>query len=85
MTKEETASYIEHHLTIAGRQNALFSDDAVELIHLTSRTAPLGQQHRLAVPHRGHHRDARDRVTTSPLSVRQQRPAGHRPSAATAA
>ncbi|MDX3639830.1 hypothetical protein [Streptomyces sp. MB09-02B] len=40
MTKEETASYITHHLTIAGRQDTLFSDDAVELIHLTSRGLP---------------------------------------------
>ncbi|MFG3042246.1 hypothetical protein ACGFYZ_35655 [Streptomyces sp. NPDC048330] len=40
MTKEETSSYIKHHLTIAGRQDTLFSDDAVELIHLTSRGLP---------------------------------------------
>ncbi|MET8747865.1 hypothetical protein [Streptomyces sp. NPDC004728] len=40
MTKEETASYIKHHLTIASRQETLFSDDAVELIHLTSRGLP---------------------------------------------
>ncbi|MDX3234001.1 hypothetical protein [Streptomyces sp. ME19-01-6] len=40
MTKKETASYIKHHLTIAGRQDTLFSDDAVELIHLTSRGLP---------------------------------------------
>lgn len=40
MTKEETANYIEHHLTIAGRQETLLSDDAVELIHLTSRGLP---------------------------------------------
>ncbi|MFE4874041.1 hypothetical protein [Streptomyces sp. NPDC056682] len=37
MTREETASYIKHHLTIAGRSDPLFSDDAVELIHLTGR------------------------------------------------
>jgi type II secretory pathway predicted ATPase ExeA len=40
MTKEETASYIKHHLTIAGRSDPLFSDDAVDLIHLTSRGLP---------------------------------------------
>ncbi|MFB7089167.1 hypothetical protein [Streptomyces sp. NPDC056296] len=40
MTKEETASYIKHHITIAGRGDTLFSDDAVELIHLTSRGLP---------------------------------------------
>ncbi|MCX5130001.1 ExeA family protein [Streptomyces sp. NBC_00347] len=40
MSKDETASYIKHHLTIAGRQDTLFSDDAVELIHLTSRGLP---------------------------------------------
>ncbi|MFJ3175373.1 hypothetical protein ACIPJK_31975 [Streptomyces roseus] len=40
MTKEETSSYIKHHLTIAGREDTLFFDDAVELIHLTSRGLP---------------------------------------------
>ncbi|MEU8852777.1 hypothetical protein AB0C70_42695 [Streptomyces sp. NPDC048564] len=40
MTKEETAGYIKHHLTISGRSAPLFSDDAVELIHLTSRDLP---------------------------------------------
>ncbi len=40
MTKEETVSYIKHHLTIAGRSDPLFSDDAVDLIHLTSRGLP---------------------------------------------
>ncbi|MFF4551258.1 hypothetical protein [Streptomyces sp. NPDC001435] len=32
MTKEETASYIKHHLTIAARSDPLFSDDAVDLM-----------------------------------------------------
>jgi hypothetical protein len=40
MSKGETASYIKHHLTIAGRSDPLFSDDAVDLIHLTSRGLP---------------------------------------------
>jgi type II secretory pathway predicted ATPase ExeA len=40
MSKEEIASYIKHHLTIPGRSDPLFSDDAVDLIHLTSRGLP---------------------------------------------
>ncbi|MGP3967682.1 ExeA family protein [Streptomyces sp. 6N223] len=40
MTKQETDSYIKHHLTIAGRSDPLFSDDAVDLIHATSRGLP---------------------------------------------
>ncbi|MGW3985074.1 ExeA family protein [Streptomyces mirabilis] len=40
MSREETSSYIKHHISIAGRQDTLFSDDAVELIHLTSRGLP---------------------------------------------
>jgi type II secretory pathway predicted ATPase ExeA len=37
---EETAAYIAHHLTLAGRSDPLFSDDAVALIHQTSRGIP---------------------------------------------
>lgn len=37
---EETASYITHHLTLAGRSGPLFSDDAITLIHATSRGLP---------------------------------------------
>jgi hypothetical protein len=40
MTTEETASYISHHLTLAGRSDPLFSDDAITLIHQTSRGLP---------------------------------------------
>ncbi|HEV8560170.1 MAG TPA: ExeA family protein [Actinophytocola sp.] len=40
MTAEETASYIRHHLTLAGRSDTLFSDDAAALIHQTSRGYP---------------------------------------------
>jgi type II secretory pathway predicted ATPase ExeA len=40
MTSEETASYISHHLKIAGRSDPLFSDDAITLIHATSRGLP---------------------------------------------
>ena len=40
MTAEETASYIEHHLKLAGRSDTLFSDDAVAMIHEVSRGLP---------------------------------------------
>ncbi len=40
MTDKETASYLHHHLKLAGRDDALFSDDAVGLIHQTSRGYP---------------------------------------------
>ncbi|MFK0022783.1 hypothetical protein [Streptomyces sp. NPDC090798] len=40
VTKEEPASYFKHHPTIAGRSDPLFSDDAFDLIHLTSRGLP---------------------------------------------
>lgn len=36
----ETASYITHHLALAGRSDTLFSDDAVALIHQVSRGLP---------------------------------------------
>jgi type II secretory pathway predicted ATPase ExeA len=37
---DETAAYIAHHLTLAGRSDPLFSDDATALIHATSRGIP---------------------------------------------
>jgi type II secretory pathway predicted ATPase ExeA len=40
MDLEETASYIKHHLQLAGRTDTLFSDDAVALIHQTARGIP---------------------------------------------
>jgi type II secretory pathway predicted ATPase ExeA len=40
MTDKETASYLRHHLKLAGRDDALYSDDAVGLIHQTSRGYP---------------------------------------------
>jgi type II secretory pathway predicted ATPase ExeA len=41
MTREETTSYIKHHLALAGRSSdTLFSDDAITLIHETSRGLP---------------------------------------------
>ncbi|MDH3684556.1 MAG: AAA family ATPase [Acidimicrobiia bacterium] len=40
MTRQETSNYISHHLTIAGRSDTLFSDDAVDLIHQAGRGLP---------------------------------------------
>jgi type II secretory pathway predicted ATPase ExeA len=41
MTRDETASYIRHHLALAGRgSDTLISDDAITLIHDTSRGLP---------------------------------------------
>jgi len=40
MTSAETASYLKHHLTLVGRSDTLFSDDATTLIHHTSRGYP---------------------------------------------
>jgi hypothetical protein len=40
MTPEETGTYLRHHVTLAGRSDALFSDDATALIHQTSRGYP---------------------------------------------
>jgi type II secretory pathway predicted ATPase ExeA len=40
MTDAETASYIAHHLKLAGRSDTLLSDDATALIHQVSRGLP---------------------------------------------
>jgi type II secretory pathway predicted ATPase ExeA len=40
MTPEETSGYIRHHLQLAGRQEPLFSDDAITLIHESARGKP---------------------------------------------
>ena len=40
MTAAETASYIKHHLGLAGRADQLFTEDAVNLIHTTARGYP---------------------------------------------
>ena len=40
MAPEETSSYLRHHVTLAGRSDTLFSDDATALIHQTSRGYP---------------------------------------------
>ncbi|MFE7776277.1 hypothetical protein ACFU5O_20785 [Streptomyces sp. NPDC057445] len=37
LTSAEKASHIKHHLGVAGRSDQLFTDDAVTLIHTTSR------------------------------------------------
>jgi type II secretory pathway predicted ATPase ExeA len=40
MTATETASYLGHHLKLAGRSDTLFSDDATAMIHQVSRGLP---------------------------------------------
>lgn len=40
MDRDETASYVAHHLKLAGRSDTLFSDDALALIHQVSRGLP---------------------------------------------
>jgi type II secretory pathway predicted ATPase ExeA len=40
MADTETGSYLHHHLALAGRKDTLFSDDAIGLIHQTSRGYP---------------------------------------------
>ncbi len=40
MSKSETTDYIYHHLKLAGRTDALLSDDAISLIHQVSRGLP---------------------------------------------
>lgn len=40
MTDTETASYITHHLALAGRSDTMFSDDAINLIHQVARGLP---------------------------------------------
>ncbi len=40
MTDTETATYITHHLTLAGRSDTMFSDDAINLIHQVARGLP---------------------------------------------
>lgn len=37
---DETVAYVKHHLALAGRSDTLFSDDALALIHQTSRGIP---------------------------------------------
>jgi type II secretory pathway predicted ATPase ExeA len=40
MDLQETVSYVKHHLQLAGRSDPLFSDDALALVHQTSRGIP---------------------------------------------
>ena len=40
MSLAETASYIAHHVALAGRKDTLFSDDAVARIHESGRGLP---------------------------------------------
>lgn len=40
MTQAETASYIAHHVNLAGRPDQLFTEDAMHLIHTTGRGYP---------------------------------------------
>jgi type II secretory pathway predicted ATPase ExeA len=40
MTPAETSAYLRHHTKLAGRSDALFSDDAADLIHQASRGFP---------------------------------------------
>jgi type II secretory pathway predicted ATPase ExeA len=40
MTGDETAGYIRHHLQLAGRSDPLFTEDAIALIHTSSRGKP---------------------------------------------
>lgn len=40
MDATETTDYLRHHPKLAGREDTLFSDDAIELIHRSSRGIP---------------------------------------------
>ena len=40
MTSTETASYVNHHLNLVGRPDQLFTEDSLNLIHMTSRGYP---------------------------------------------
>jgi len=40
MTPDETAHYLRHHLTLVGRSDPIFSDEAITLIHTNSRGKP---------------------------------------------
>jgi type II secretory pathway predicted ATPase ExeA len=40
MQPKETAAYLRHHLALSGREDPLFSDDAIALIHQSGRGVP---------------------------------------------
>ena len=61
MTDQETADYITHHLKVAGRNDTLFSGDAVTLIHNAARGYP----------------PRRDRRNRRRLIIRRRRPRHH--------
>ena len=81
MAPEETGSYLRHHVTLAGRSDTLFSDDAAALIHQTSRGYPRavnnlaapgprrgvrrGQGHRRRILHPRRGRRGHRRMTTT--------------------
>ena len=44
MSDAETKTYLAHHLTLAGRSDTMFSDDAIALIHQVGRGIPRGGQ-----------------------------------------
>ncbi|AFE17627.1 hypothetical protein MRGA327_17235 [Mycobacterium tuberculosis RGTB327] len=82
MTDTNTGSYLRHHLKLAGRDDALFSDDAIGLIHQTSRGYPRAvnnlalqalvaafaarQGHRRRIHHPHRHRRSHGRLNTTP-------------------
>ncbi|MGA2930436.1 MAG: AAA family ATPase [Solirubrobacteraceae bacterium] len=40
MTEQESGEYVRHHVQLTGRKDNLFSDDALELLHRSSRGIP---------------------------------------------
>ena len=40
MTEQESAEYVRHHIELSGRKDNLFFDDALELLHRSSRGIP---------------------------------------------
>jgi type II secretory pathway predicted ATPase ExeA len=40
MSEQESGEYSRHHIELAGRKDNLFSDDALELLHRSSRGIP---------------------------------------------
>ncbi|ELB92261.1 type II secretory pathway predicted ATPase ExeA [Rhodococcus percolatus] len=62
MSAADTADYIRHHCRIAGRDDTLFSDDAIGLIRgRLTRTPARGEQPRIARAYRRLRRRPRHR------------------------
>jgi type II secretory pathway predicted ATPase ExeA len=40
MSEQESSEYVRHHVELSGRKDNLFSDDALELLHRSSRGIP---------------------------------------------